>query len=333
MRMRRSGRNWVRDEKGREYSVLADCNEGEMSSVLDALRDDVEWVGEGNTHEHRSHIFLDSKVAGAYNTQEWKWEEGFSYLLVSGTRTATKELQERGGLVVLHWIPSHVGVKEHDRADEIAKQHMASLSRKLSQVQEMKRSRGDRRKKMENMPAGEAGLTLSSFQHLIERSIRHEWDDRWQKYKEGARLRRVFPELPKKSTVRRNWQPQGKNWTEIARGRLRYGHCALNEYLWTSKVRTDPYCETCMEEGENGEEETREHFLFYCPTYANHRQQFTTSTGLTCIDSIQTWFGCNSTMTDEQNTNILKHLDIYIAHTLRFKRNDAKTEISAFHVI
>ena len=183
--------------------------------------------------EHRKSIIVSDSLSSIQSIAAYNPENA----LVQDILLKLTSLREGGKKVVFCWIPSHVGVRGNEQADEAAK----------------RATQADRRRRFP-VPAGDLRQCISSL-------IRDKWQDIWNE-NPSNKLKRLKPRLG-------DWQSSSRKsrWEEVALFRLRVGHTlATHRYLLCREEK--PKCENC------DSELSVRHVLESCPGYVDERRHF-----------------------------------------------------------
>lgn len=157
--------------------------------------------------------------------------------LVANIIQKVHQIQDKGTRISFLWIPSHVGLSDHDLVDEAAR-NCNNLS-------------------ITNLSLSDDYKVLYKKVHL------DEWADSWNENNvTGQKLKKIKPDIKKwKSSFR------GTRAEEIVVCRLRVGHClATHKYLLDRQ--DPPSCHLC-----NNPRLTVEHWLLHCPFLDNFRKK------------------------------------------------------------
>ena len=134
------------------------------------------------------------------------------------------------------WVPSHVGVKENERADQAAK----------SAVNEAQ---------IRNIT-----LPYKDMYSTIERQIKDKVQRKWTSESTRNKLRKIKTNItPWSSSLHKN-----RHW-EVVLARLRLGHTRLT-HRYLMEHDQPPVCEVC------NSNLTVEHILIFCEKYKNQRK-------------------------------------------------------------
>ena len=147
--------------------------------------------------------------------------------------------------VTLCWVPSHVGIKDNDRADVEARLSCSS-----------------------NEVIPPSLIPRTDFKALIKRTISDRWERQWRNV-ENNKLREIKPtvaSLPDLSVVNRQW--------ERILTRLRIGHTNVTHgHLMNGG--TLPYCDDCLVP------QTVKHIIVECPSHNEKRTRLFGKSNLT----------------------------------------------------
>jgi len=141
--------------------------------------------------------------------------------------------------VTFHWIPSHVGIKGNEVADNEAK---TALYRPNIDI--------------------DIARTLTDTNKDIDATIMDNWQTAWNISPTGSTYRLIQPIVSKHIKYRNRTRRK-----EIAITRLRLGHCALNHYLHLKTRHPTGLCDTCHVE------ETIDHYLLHCTNMTEQTTQ------------------------------------------------------------
>jgi ribonuclease HI len=136
-------------------------------------------------------------------------------------------------VVVIAWIPSHVGIAGNEHADLLAKSATEKLTIDVDVPQEIKDAYND-----------------------VSKYICSLWQKQYDESNTGAQYRLLEPKISKK--IKYSNKQRDK---EVTMTRLRLGKCCLNYYLHKIGCHDNGLCDTC------GEPETIEHLLLLCTQY------------------------------------------------------------------
>ena len=154
------------------------------------------------------------------------------------------QLKSRGKDIVFCWIPSHIGIKGNEEADEAAK---------------------------EALSLNEASKTIvaSDLGNKINDLLQEEWQREWESEPNlNNKLKRVLPKLNKNHTPKGMTRRDG---TVCAR--LRIGHSYLT-HCYLLKGEPQPFCVSC------NEALTINHLLTNCAEFADSRRKHYSSNTL-----------------------------------------------------
>lgn len=169
--------------------------------------------------------------------------------LESGTSSARQDMinqvmqslyrtRQYGILVNFVWVPSHMGVKGNEEADNLAKQ---ALNHSQIDV--------------------EVALSKTEIKVIIAKQIQEIWQKEWN---EGTKGRHFYCIQGKVGSERRRF---GNRKEDVLVTRMRIGHCLLNQCLQRIGKHENGNCDKC------GLAETVEHVLIECEAYERERSQ------------------------------------------------------------
>jgi ribonuclease HI len=164
--------------------------------------------------------------------------------------------RRKGITPILHWIPSHTGVKGNEEVDVMAKE-AAGWSQETKELHQGLRA--------EEYPT----FTLwAAKKRAIKQRITEEWEKRWEN---GLHGREYFQYAPK---PHKQYPGAHKNLAKALSSviiQMRTGKIGLNSYCHGIGAITAPTdrCRGCKEE-----RESLYHVLLYCPTYRKDRQKY-----------------------------------------------------------
>ena len=136
-------------------------------------------------------------------------------------------------VVVMAWIPSHVGIRGNEKADQLAKNATEKQAIDINVTQEMKEAYND-----------------------VDKHVGNLWQKHYEDSNTGAQYRLLEPKTSKK--IKYSSTQRAK---EVAITRLRLGKCRLNYYLQKIGCHDNGLCDTCRVS------ETIEHLLLHCTKY------------------------------------------------------------------
>ena len=141
------------------------------------------------------------------------------------------EVKAKEKQVEIHWIPSHIGIRGNDRADELAKESLQHQEVDIIIKREIK----DRYKEIDDI-------------------TRNLWQTRWDNETTGRHCYSIQPQVGKAA----KYTNRDCRKKEVIISRLRLGRCRLHAYLHEMDIHTDGLCNTC------DIPETINHFLMSC---------------------------------------------------------------------
>ena len=139
--------------------------------------------------------------------------------------------------IKLCWVPSHIGVRENERADSSA------------------------RDAIENLQITPVKIPRSDHQCAIKAAVFHKWRTKWNTATEN-KLHEIQPNLTK--IMRRGTNVR---WWEIILARLRVGHTRLTHKFLMERSEI-PQCDGC------GDVLSIKHLILHCPAYADERRRY-----------------------------------------------------------
>ena len=152
-------------------------------------------------------------------------------------------LRRQGRILYLYWIPSHWGIEGNERADELAKEGAEK-----------------------DTPTFFAPTYATKIKTANRKAAWNEWKTTWR---DSTTKRLFIPCTPNPdpaiTDIHNNLTPQQSRWLTW----FRSGHLPLNymKAKWDATGRTSPQC-AC-----GAAEESRDHFLFACPRWQEHRDR------------------------------------------------------------
>ncbi|CAL4072958.1 unnamed protein product [Meganyctiphanes norvegica] len=161
----------------------------------------------------------------------------YSYIIDQIKKTAAT-LQDINITVCLQWIPSHVGIRGNEQADE-----WANRAHNL-QVET------------------ETPLDLTEAKSLITEQQNKVWQQHYEGIKNNLHIGGIKDKISTWS-----WLPHRHRRIDVAMARLRIGHAGLNEYLTRFSMANDQNCSTC------NVPESIQHFLIECRKHNDHRRK------------------------------------------------------------
>ena len=132
--------------------------------------------------------------------------------------------------ITLVWIPSHIGLEEHEQTDILAKQGLNTKTRKLKVL-----------------------LDLIEIKSKIDEYILEEWQELYNANVTGKHFKNIETLV----TTKIKYKDVNRK-KEVTISRLRLGRCKLNAMLHTMKKHADGLCATC------GCREDVEHYIMHC---------------------------------------------------------------------
>lgn len=137
-----------------------------------------------------------------------------------------------GKIVVLLWVPAHVGIKDNERADQAAKD-----ATKLTEIQSI--------------------ITAYDFKSYLKCKVKESWEKSWEN-KYQNKLRQI------KSTVN-PWHTGRNRREQVIITRLRIGHTRLT-HSYLMQRNEPPFCEQC------NKPITVKHLIVECSKYEASRR-------------------------------------------------------------
>ena len=141
--------------------------------------------------------------------------------------------------IFMQWIPSHIGIKGNETADQLAKQGSS-------------------------LPQPQAPVSYETASRIIKTNLQEEWLNSWAMGPTGRNVYRYMSGPRPKDAVNGL-----KRHEQSIIFQLRTGHVPLNGYLHRIKPQQSPACPLC-----NEPEETVNHLLFECRALADLRERF-----------------------------------------------------------
>lgn len=206
-------------------------------------------------------------------------------------RTATQISKERGDKnysLTIRWTAGHVGIDGNEIVDKEAKKAAKGQSSEPSSLPRILRRK---------LKASSAALKQER-----NKTDKENWKKRWTNSHRGRKDSRIDSSSPSKHFLNLISAPKLSRQAASLIAQLRISHAPLNGYLYRFKRVDNPRCPACGET-----EETVEHFLLHCPTYAHERWALEKS--IKCKPNLKTLLG------DRKATLPLKN---YIHATHRF---------------
>ena len=131
--------------------------------------------------------------------------------------------------IFMQWIPSHIGIKGNEIADQLAKQGSS-------------------------LPQPQAPVSYETASRIIKTNLQEEWLNSWAMGTTGRNVYRYMSGPRPKDAVNGL-----KRHEQSIIFQLRTGHVPLNGYLHRIKPQQSPACPLC-----NEPEETVNHLFFEC---------------------------------------------------------------------
>lgn len=154
--------------------------------------------------------------------------------------------------LVIRWTAGHEGIEGNEEADREAKKAAEGTN------SERRALPAYLRKPLPINPA--------AVKRAYHDTLKKEWDESWRKSTRGRRIGRIAGETPSKKFL--GAISQGELSREMASriAQFRIGHAPVNQYLKRVGRIDSARCPAC-----GADEETIEHFLLLCPSYAYER--------------------------------------------------------------
>jgi ribonuclease HI len=156
----------------------------------------------------------------------------------TSTIASCRELLADNPDIELFWIPSHVGHYGNERADQLAKE--AALFDSCS-------------------TSSSGPLSKATVKRKLRSLMRIMWNTEWQTCKSGRTTWRFLPTVATGNLLE-------KTKVVYQAYQIMSGHCKLNCYLHKFRINESAKC-SC-----GADEETIEHFIFYCPFFVEQRR-------------------------------------------------------------
>ena len=181
-----------------------------------------------NLEFNRFVIFCDS--SGALQALQQMYNRNY---LVIKIKKVIKLIENDGKEIIMEWIPSHVGIKGNEKADEIAK---GALNRNTY---------------------NNIKLSYEDYKHIMKNEIMKQWQEEWDQY--NSYLHDIKPKIG-------NWESSYRKdrREEVVMCRLRLG-CVLIDNKHIFDRSEPPICDLC-----NVRLNSR-HMILSCPKYVNYR--------------------------------------------------------------
>lgn len=165
-----------------------------------------------------------------------------NYLVMDIYRLLQKIVDEKQ-LVVIQWIPSHVGIRGNEAADSLAKAAT------------------------ENSQTIFEALTLGDTISLVKNEIWIKWTDKYRKMSETTgKIHFEFMKNPGKKIWCKNLKLSAAEI--ISLNRIRSNHCMTKDRKHKWGWETNPNCEVCFEE------ENLTHILYRCSKWDTIREKY-----------------------------------------------------------
>ena len=185
------------------------------------------------------YILCDSSVAIDLAVQ--RRDRGIDYELFQSIRSLEKELLGINVQIHLMWIPAHIGIELHDKADCLARQEARNIH-------------------LEITPAP-AFITFENALNLSLDIAMKSWQQKWQREVTGQLTRQFIPQVGTKILF-----PDCRQ-IGISYCRMLLNDTMLNDDSYRTGTSDTPVCECASER------ETVEHFLIRCPRYNQFRSE------------------------------------------------------------
>ena len=220
----RVGASLVLDDRTERGFRLTD-NTSICSAELTAIHESIRLAEERGI-EHMT-IFSDS-IGALRSIQDGSAADRPALLDI--IYSALKTIQDRGLILDMCWIPSHVGLVGNKRADLLAKAVVRNQNTELVIKPE-----------------------LTELKERVDDFILSKWQSRWREEKTGRQYFDLEPRVSNQAKYDHKRRQQ-----EVTITRLRPRKCLLNYYLFKMKRHRNGLCDTC------GVDETVEHFVMNC---------------------------------------------------------------------
>jgi len=183
------------------------------------------------------YILCDSSVAIDLAVQ--RYHHSFGYELFHSIRSMEKELLEISVEIHLMWIPAHIGIELHNKADRLARLEARNIHLEIS-------------------PAP-AFITFDNALNLSKDIAMKSWQQKWQREVTGQLTRQFIPQVGTKILF-----PDCRQ-IGISYCRMLLNDTMLNDDSYRTGTSDTPVCECASKR------ETVEHFLVRCPRYKQFR--------------------------------------------------------------
>ena len=146
------------------------------------------------------------------------------------------DIREKGGIVIMQWIPGHSGIKGNELVDRLAKQGLVE------------------NKCMNNI------VDITEKYNMVRNCLKENWQKEWDAIKDSLFIGNIKDRIGDWK-----WAYSKTREKETVLARLRSGCAGVNEYLYRINRSVSPLCDTC------GVIEDIEHLLISCKKYDNGR--------------------------------------------------------------
>jgi RNase H-like protein len=195
-------------------------------------------------------ILSDCKIAinGILN----KWKIPDHDLEIKDAQSILKSLE---CIPEIYWIKGHSGIPGNELADQAAKK-AAVLSTN----------------QMEHPNFSKVPLLTKL---LVSNQVLVIWNKEWKNpnfNNQHEHCKSIIYSNQESSSMVYHIFPELEMWESRLLARLISGHVKLNEYLYSIKIRNDPFCEYCIKNGKK-KQESMNHFFFNCKKYLHIRKE------------------------------------------------------------
>ena len=168
----------------------------------------------------------------------------------SRNQKSDQQLKNRKIDIKFCWVPSHVGIRGNERADQLAKNGLNS-----------------------NSEPSQFKIPFTDYIPKVKTYIKHLWQKRWDDKHNHDRVIKLHYIVP---TITPFYTNNLSRKDEVIIHRLRIGHTRLTQkYLIEDPLQRLPPCNFCYEE-----DLTVHHLLIECQHFARIRSRYYSATSL-----------------------------------------------------